>query len=570
MKQFSKLLALFTSLLIFTFYSCEKDLYENQIQNEQNNISMQKVRLQDIEKAMSEKINQKIISIKEQKKKSINEQGKFEYNSSLDIYIDTENGRLINHNGKISYTFPMFRENENKLENIVFGVENNSIYGIEIFSYDLTDLELNHLKNGDYVDVSNKTVIELIESSRFSGDSFPCTLIVSEQASEGFVYTYGVFVRCGYPGASCPPGACDSGGGGGEGENQNDSNTGNNTTGYTPSGYIPTGGNPNGGVGNFPTGDSINIYHQPGGNQGTGNPNTTGGVYGNGGLDGTGITTTPVVSSTLTIKQIKQNFLTTANLNQQQLDWWNSNTNSATVTLLSTYLFNNQIIDVDMPNQYEFAVWAINYNISHPATTPEKFSNWFMTPREGIDGNYDQSYWEDPNLNFQSQSLPTFADFDAAYPRQSGTVLIGIIGGDVEQAYINNPNNVRGFCALKVSKGLNDSGVTIPNIPGKTIKGGDNNYYFLNAKALNVWMRKTFGVSPTNSSHIRITNSQAGVNGENLPTLTANIKGIYSLVSSNPNWASGHADLLNANGTCIFGCHFSDAPIDFIDIWILN
>jgi hypothetical protein len=68
MKQFSKLLALFTSLLIFTFYSCEKDLYENQIQNEQNNISMQKVRLQDIEKAMSEKINQKIISIKEQKK----------------------------------------------------------------------------------------------------------------------------------------------------------------------------------------------------------------------------------------------------------------------------------------------------------------------------------------------------------------------------------------------------------------------------------------------------------------------------------------------------------------------
>jgi hypothetical protein len=193
MKQFSKLLALFTSLLIFTFYSCEKDLYENQIQNEQNNISMQKVRLQDIEKAMSEKINQKIISIKEQKKKSINEQGKFEYNSSLDIYIDTENGRLINHSGKISYTFPMFRENENKLENIVFGVENNSIYGIEIFSYDLTDLELNHLKNGDYVDVSNKTVIELIESSRFSGDSFPCTLIVSEQASEGFVYTYGVF-----------------------------------------------------------------------------------------------------------------------------------------------------------------------------------------------------------------------------------------------------------------------------------------------------------------------------------------------------------------------------------------
>jgi hypothetical protein len=349
---------------------------------------------------------------------------------------------------------------------------------------------------------------------------------------------------------------CTFSGGGGGGDGGGDASTGQ--TGSNGNNNPNNNENPQGSSGSG------------GGGVSSGNPNTTGGVYGNGGLDGTGITTTPVVSSTLTIKQIKQNFLTTANLNQQQLDWWNSNTNSAMVTLLSTYLFNNQIIDVDMPNQYEFAVWAINYNISHPATTPEKFSNWFMTPREGIDGNYDQSYWEDPNLNFQSQSLPTFADFDAAYPRQSGTVLIGIIGGDVEQAYINNPNNVRGFCALKVSKGLNDSGVTIPNIPGKTIKGGDNNYYFLNAKALNVWMRKTFGVSPTNSSHIRITNSQAGVNGENLPTLTANIKGIYSLVSSNPNWASGHADLLNANGTCIFGCHFSDAPIDFIDIWILN
>jgi hypothetical protein len=342
-------------------------LYENQIQNEQNNISMQKVRLQDIEKAMSEKINQKIISIKEQKKKSINEQGKFEYNSSLDIYIDTENGRLINHNGKISYTFPMFRENENKLENIVFGVENNSIYGIEIFSYDLTDLELNHLKNGDYVDVSNKTVIELIESSRFSGDSFPCTLIVSEQASEGFVYTYGVFVRCGYPGASCPPGACDSGGGGGEGENQNDSNTGNNTTGYTPSGYIPTGGNPNGGVGNFPTGDSINIYHQPGGNQGTGNPNTTGGVYGNGGLDGTGITTTPVVPTAFTSKKIKQDFqaflLTN---NPDELNWFNQQGNSILANEIVNYLFENQRELIEGQTHNQFALQIIQQIILNP------------------------------------------------------------------------------------------------------------------------------------------------------------------------------------------------------------
>lgn len=68
---------------------------------------------------------------------------------------------------------------------------------------------------------------------------------------------------------------------------------------------------------------------------------------------------------------------------------------------------------------------------------------------------------------------------------------------------------------------LNYSGVVIPNIPSTntilgTVQGADGKYYFLNAKALNIWMRKTFGVSPVNSNHIRLTPQDGGSEGENL------------------------------------------------------
>ncbi|MES2487936.1 MAG: hypothetical protein V4581_18560 [Bacteroidota bacterium] len=110
------------------------------------------------------------------------------------------------------------------------------------------------------------------------------------------------------------------------------------------------------------------------------------------------------------------------------------------------------------------------------------------------------------------------------------------------------------------------------------ILGADGKYYFLNAKALNKWMRETFGTNPAttttplNANYHYFTGTQGGTNGENYPTLTSGLKGIYSMVSSNSYWGSGHADLIE-NGVCVFGCHFTDtppAPIDYIDIWVLQ
>lgn len=93
---------------------------------------------------------------------------------------------------------------------------------------------------------------------------------------------------------------------------------------------------------------------------------------------------------------------------------------------------------------------------------------------------------------------------------------------------------------------------------------------------MNIWMRKTFGTNPATSStplnlnHYSYTQIQAGVHGENLPGLLFGKKGIYSIYSSDFRWASGHADLLNPDATCGNKCHFADAPILRLDIWILN
>ena len=231
----------------------------------------------------------------------------------------------------------------------------------------------------------------------------------------------------------------------------------------------------------------------------------------------------------------------------------------------------------------EFGKWAIDYFKYHPGTSWEQFENWFVTPRESRDPlGYDAEYWENPDLYFPQQNLPTWTDFDSAYPRITGSELVPIIGGEVKAAYEKFPSLTRGSCALKLSRALNYAGVNIPKItttagsPG-TVKGADGKYYFLNAKALNKWMRETFGTNPAttntplNANHHHFTSTQGGANGENYPTLTAGLKGIFSMVSTNSDWASGHADLIE-DSECVFGCHFNDtppAPIDYIDIWVL-
>jgi len=228
-----------------------------------------------------------------------------------------------------------------------------------------------------------------------------------------------------------------------------------------------------------------------------------------------------------------------------------------------------------------FGTWAINYISNNPTISFNVFKNQFMTVSEGLDDFHNKDFWDDPNNTFPPQNLPSWALFEAAFPKRSDPLydtpskLYSSIGGAVVAKMGANSN--ANTCAARVSKALNYSGVVIPHIPNQTYKGSDGKYYFLGAENLNRWMRKTFGCSNPNkaigeyynSNSIHFDSNQIGLNGSNLPNYLSGIKGIFSLVSYNYSWATGHADLMYSTPVCDGGCHF-DGPIKYIDVWKLK
>jgi hypothetical protein len=136
-----------------------------------------------------------------------------------------------------------------------------------------------------------------------------------------------------------------------------------------------------------------------------------------------------------------------------------------------------------------FGDWAINYLVLNPNLS---FSNFkFLSIRKGNDGSFDSNYWDDPNLNFPPQVLPNWSDFNSNFPKHDDPLLTTplqmytSIGGQVLAQYNSNPVAHQNTCALRVSKGLNYSGITIPPGPDR-FQGSDGKYYFLGAKALKI------------------------------------------------------------------------------------
>lgn len=483
------------------------------------------------------------------KKKSLSALNRVIFDSINNFFIDTDEIIFIEEDLYNSFTFPIHRKDYDKniVENLVYSLNSNGDYETFISKYELTDFDRYLLSKNLYVDVLNKSLFKKINAINVDFLTNRIDVIANDgtcwEANTGASQGTGTEQVISYSQVSC----ISSSGGGAGGS------------------LSPSQPNYNGSQGSIGNNNYPGSVHSSQGSYNNGySSNTTGGVYGNG--------STYTIPSLPHYSQVEVSFKFHKKyiaINPTLETWWTNPLNENTINQICEYLYSNQNPELDEQDPNEFAVWCVTYYIANPNTTTQQFQNWFLIKREGKDGDFDESYWNNPNLTFPQQNLPSFDDFDAAYPREDGVLLIQLIGGDVQQAYTDNPDNVRGYCALKVSRGLNNSGITIPNLPGKTIKGGDNKYYFLNAKALNKWMRKTFGISPNNPNHLHIDNTQIGTNGENLPALTAGIKGIYSLVSSNPNWASGNADLIN-DGTCVFGCHFNNSPIDYIDIWVLN
>jgi len=171
----------------------------------------------------------------------------------------------------------------------------------------------------------------------------------------------------------------------------------------------------------------------------------------------------------------------------------------------------------------------------------------------GQDWFYDDNYWA-TNPTFPTQVLPTYTNFYNAFPKnpQDGSWLYGpeiynTVGGDVLQVRLDFPGDTENTCALKVSVALNGAGIIIPDIastttlPG-TVSGADGKYYFLNARALSEWMKRTF---TTFSSY---TPAQYN-NTDGVHTLLNGRRGIIISEYGAGSSGSGHSDIYTGT-TC--------------------
>jgi hypothetical protein len=180
--------------------------------------------------------------------------------------------------------------------------------------------------------------------------------------------------------------------------------------------------------------------------------------------------------------------------------------------------------------------------------SPETFEDCveYNLGLSGQDWTFNEEFWNDPNLTFPPQNLPSYQDFYDAFPKnEDGSWMYGadniynLVGGDVLQAREDYPVRTNNTCALKVSIALNGAGIDIPNLPGQTLQGEDGSYYFLNARALAEWMKKTFtDYEEYNSTEYNNPDIHTLLNGQ-----TGIIISIYE-----SGEASGHADIYTGSG----------------------
>lgn len=169
------------------------------------------------------------------------------------------------------------------------------------------------------------------------------------------------------------------------------------------------------------------------------------------------------------------------------------------------------------------------------------------------DYNYDTSndiWWDenisDPNTSYYQQSRPTFSNMYNNYPKNStnGDMFVpdvcNLIGGQVKIKF--DQHNIANACALRVSRALNYSGVTIPYIANQTLQGADGKNYFIYAANLYNWLVKTLG-----PHEIHKTRAEGYPNGSGFLKQLMGIqnRGIYIMkpIPSSAFTASGHATL---------------------------
>ena len=516
-QKLKNILFLFASLVLV---SCSEDLYETENTFNKQGIKIAKVSLKEPRFQNKTNLIEEVNKIKS-KQVLASSTNRMVYDSINNFYFDDENGMLIeNINGYESYTFKVERVTliDSKLENVIFSKNQEGGYDSYLAKYPVSEEEIKALSTEEFENM--ETDFQMLNRSM----AVVCITLT-------------IYSGC----------------------NETHSN------GVTCSGLTVTS-------------DCYNMDGGSGGGGSSGGGSNTGGS-GNGSVTGTtwqggGVSTTPTGGGGSGNSSNMENFY--SGLQFQQQHWLDEQT-SETQQSIFNYLNTNGFTTANKNKIKQL----INYFIQNPSINSEEFENWFLGIVEGKDAFYNDSFWQNTNLNFPQQQLPTWNNFNNSFPRNSdGTFMtgpnnvFGFVGGSVLQARIDNPDTTNNTCALKVSIALNGAGVVIPNIPRQTLQGGGafaGKYFFLNAKALNNWMKLTFGTNPNNPNHHQFTQSQGGPNGTGFASALNNLSpnhGIFTMlpISAIEFGASGHCDIFDGTN-CASHCYYDSASE--INIWIL-
>ena len=258
-------------------------------------------------------------------------------------------------------------------------------------------------------------------------------------------------------------------------------------------------------------------------------------------------------------------------LSPNEQDYWSDLNNAEFVDPLML-----KVVKAKYSNEaVAFVQYWLEYLMGGPNITAKEFRNYFMTDTEGEDGTYDATFWDNPGVIYQQETLPSLAAFVSAFPKKTntdGTIsympaneVYNLVGGVMWQNYSNGIAGWRNACAIRASRALNYSGKPIGNAASSNIyQGGDGKNYIVQAKAFNTYMQKKFG-NPTYT----LNAAQINNDPQKIVDFLKGKNGIYSMVTSAGTF-SGHADLL-LNGTCLSGTATNNvANVSYIHIWELK
>lgn len=135
-------------------------------------------------------------------------------------------------------------------------------------------------------------------------------------------------------------------------------------------------------------------------------------------------------------------------------------------------------------------------------------------------------------------------------PTNAAEQVALVVGGEIAANIHDKKNPWKNTCAVRISYILNQSGLPIPAIPGKTKKGGDHRNYFFRVKDVIAFLKQKWGAAEV------IAYPPAGGGA------LANRKGLILFEVQGWRDASGHATLFNGV-SCYDHCYFNEAGVTY-------